>query len=53
MEYLNIFFIDFPSSINPVGCQCSSDPALKSNKIYLHLCSEDEQRAYGVGTAWG
>jgi len=32
---------------------CSSDPPLKFNQKYLHLCSEDERRPYGVGTAWG
>jgi len=32
---------------------CSSDPALKFNQKYLHLCSNDERRSYGVGTAWG
>jgi len=42
-----------PSSFDPLECLCSSDPPLKFNKKYLHLCSEDEQRSYGVGTAWG
>jgi len=32
---------------------CSSDPPLKFNQKYLHLCSEDERRSYGVGTARG
>jgi len=32
---------------------CGSDPPLKFNQKYLHLCSEDEQRSYGVGIAWG
>jgi len=33
--------------------QCSSDPPLKFNQKYLHLCPEVEQKSYGVGTAWG
>jgi len=32
---------------------CGSYTALKCNQKYLHLCSEDEHRSYGVGTAWG
>jgi len=48
---LNIFFNDF------LGRQVSiqepiADPALKFNQKYLHLCSEDKRRSYGVGTAW-
>jgi len=53
MEYLNIFFIDFLGrQVFQLGSLCS-DPALKFNQKYLRLCSEDEQRSYGVGTAWG
>jgi len=52
MEYLNIFFNDF------LGRQvlipsAASDPPLRFNQKYLHLCSEDERRSYGVGTAYG
>jgi len=32
------------------GLVWRSDPALRFNQKYLHLCSEDEQRSYGVGT---
>jgi len=32
------------------GLVCTSDPALRFHKKYLNLCSEDEQRSYGVGT---
>jgi len=54
MEYLNIFFIDFLGrQVSIPGCLCSSDPPLKFIQKYLHLCSEDEWRSYGVGTAWG
>jgi len=37
-------------AFNPLGSLYDSDPALKFNQKYLHLCSEDEQRSYGVGT---
>jgi len=52
--YLNIFFIDFlgrRDSIPLAAYICSSDPALKFDQKYLHLCSEDEQRFCRVGTA--
>jgi len=42
-----------PSSFNPLGSLCGSDPPLNFNQKYLHLCSEDKQRSYGIGTAWG
>jgi len=29
------------------------DPALRFNKKYLNLCSEDERKSYRVGTTWG
>jgi len=51
MEYLNIFFNDLLA--RQVSIPCGSDPPLKFNKKYLHLCSKDERRSYGVGKAWG
>jgi len=45
--------INGPSRASPLGSLWRTDPALRFNQKYLYLCSEDERRSYGVGTAWG
>jgi len=51
MEYLNIFFIDFLGGqvLIPNRSIYSSDPPLKFNQKYLHLCSKVLQGWYSMG----
>jgi len=55
LDYFNDVFNNFlrTASFNSSRrLVCRSDPGLRFNQKYLNLCSEDEQRSYGVGTTW-
>jgi len=53
MDYFDDVFIAFMDMNRYIHFQWRKQKARRLNLKYLKLCSEDEQRSYGLGRTWG